>query len=107
MATPALDDARPEVAADPGLPKQMLIGGQWCDALAGETLLVENPGRREPIGTVPRARAADVDRAVAAAAAAFPAWSRTVPRERGRILQRIAEVLEERLEGVARPSTRE
>ena len=107
MATPALDDARPEVAADPGLPKQMLIGGQWCDALAGETLVVENPGRREPIGTVPRARAADVDRAVAAAAAAFPAWSRTVPRERGRVLLRIADALEERLEELARLIARE
>lgn len=107
MATPALDDARPEVAADPGLSKQMLIGGQWCDALAGETLVVENPGRREPIGTVPRARAADVDRAVAAAAAAFPAWSRTVPRERGRVLLRIADALEERLEELARLIARE
>ena len=107
MATPALDDTRPEVAADPGLSKQMLIGGQWCDASAGETLVVENPGRREPIGTVPRARAADVDRAVAAAAAAFPAWSRTVPRDRGRVLLRIADVLEERLEELARLIARE
>src|SRR5918997_500858 len=107
MATPALDDTRPEVAADPGLPKQMLIGGQWCDALAGGTLVVENPGRREPIGAVPRARAADVDRAVAAAAAAFPAWSRTVPRERGRVLLRIADALEERLEELARLIARE
>src|SRR5215211_6433640 len=107
MATPALDGTRPEVAADPGLPKQMLIGGQWCDALAGETLVVENPGRREPIGTVPRARAADVDRAVAAAAAAFPAWSRTVPRERGRVLLRIADAVEGRLEELARLIARE
>ena len=107
MAIPALDDTRPEVAADPGLSKQMLIGGQWCDALAGETLVVENPGRREPIGSVPRARAADVDRAVAAAAAAFPAWSRTVPRERGRALLRIADALEERLEELARLIARE
>ena len=85
----------------------MLIGGQWCDAAAGETLVVENPGRREPIGTVPRARAADVDRAVAAAAAAFPAWSRTVPRDRGRVLLRIADALEERLEELARLIARE
>src|SRR4028119_42740 len=48
MATPALDDTRPEAAADPGLSKQMLIGGQWYDALAGETLVAENPGRRGP-----------------------------------------------------------
>src|ERR687889_699089 len=108
MTTLALDDTRPEVATDPGLlPNRMLIGGQWCDATDGETLVVETPGRREPIGTVPRARAADVDRAVAAAAAAFPAWSRTVPRERGRVLLRIADALEERLEELARLIARE
>ncbi len=107
MATTALDETQPKAAADLEPPRQMLIGGQWCDARAGETLLVENPARREPICTVPRARAADVDRAVAAAAAAFPAWSRTVPRERGRLLQRIADALEERLEELARLIARE
>ena len=83
------------------LPKQMLIGGRWCDALDGETLMVENPGRREPIGTVPRARSADVDRAVRAGLQAFPAWARIPARERGRALQRIADALEERVEELA------
>ena len=83
-------------------PHRMLIGGAWCAAVAGETITVENPGRREPIGTIPRAHAADVDKAVEAAAAAQPAWARVLPRDRGRILMRIADALEARLEELAR-----
>ena len=84
------------------LARQMLIGGEWRDARSGKTLVVENPARREPIGEVPRAQAEDVDLAVAAAAAAFPAWAHTPPRERGRALLTIAEDLEARLEELAR-----
>ena len=84
------------------LARQMLIGGAWRDARSGKTLVVENPARREPIGEVPRAQAEDVDLAVEAAAAAFPAWAHTPPRERGRALLAIAEALEARLEELAR-----
>ena len=82
--------------------RQMLIGGAWRNALSGKTLVVENPARREPIGEVPRAQAEDVNIAVEAAAAAFPAWARVPPRERGRALLAIAEALEARLEEMAR-----
>jgi acyl-CoA reductase-like NAD-dependent aldehyde dehydrogenase len=51
---------------------------------------------------VPRGRSEDVALAVKAAADAFPAWSRTVPRERGRLLARIADALEARVEELAR-----
>lgn len=105
MTTLTLDET--PVAEQPNLVRQMLIGGAWCDAAAGETLTVENPGRREPIGTVPRARTIDVDRAVKAAAQAFPAWSRIPARDRGRALLRIAEALEARLEELARLIARE
>src|SRR5215217_4250082 len=84
------------------LARQMLIGGAWRNALSGKTLVVENPARREPIGEVPRAQAEDVNIAVEAAAAAFPAWARVPPRERGRALLAIAEALETRLEEMAR-----
>lgn len=80
----------------------MLIGGAWQAAASGETITVENPGRRAPIGEVPRGRAEDVDRAVAAAAAAFPAWARIPARDRGRLLARIGEALETRGEELAR-----
>jgi acyl-CoA reductase-like NAD-dependent aldehyde dehydrogenase len=81
---------------------QMLIGGKWVDSAAGEVLEVEDPAHRRPIAEVPRGRAEDVARAVKAAAEAFPAWSRTQPRERGRLLARIADALEARLEELAR-----
>jgi acyl-CoA reductase-like NAD-dependent aldehyde dehydrogenase len=81
---------------------QMLIGGKWVEAASGETFQVEDPAHRAPIAEVPRGRAEDVDRAVKAAAEAFPAWSRTPPRDRGRILARIADALEARVEELAR-----
>ncbi len=82
--------------------KGMLIGGQWVQSASGATFKVENPAKRAPIAEVPRSAAIDVDRAVAAAAKAFPAWSKVPPRERGRALLRIADALEARAEEMAR-----
>jgi acyl-CoA reductase-like NAD-dependent aldehyde dehydrogenase len=82
--------------------RHMLIGGEWVDSASGEVLEVEDPAHRRPIGEVPRGRAADVERAVKAAADAFPGWSRMVPRDRGRLLARIADALEARVEELAR-----
>src|SRR4051812_40296560 len=84
------------------LRRQMLIGGEWRDAASGQTIVVENPGRREPFGEVPRGGAADVDLAVAAAGTAFPAWARVPARDRGRACLAIAEALEAREEELAR-----
>jgi hypothetical protein len=72
----------------------MLIGGKWVESASGEVLEVEDPAHRRPIAEVPRGRSEDVVRAVNAADAAFHAWSRTIPRERGRLLLRIADALE-------------
>ena len=81
---------------------RMLIDGAWADSMSGARLAVENPARRQQIAEVPRGGAGDVGRAVEAAARAFPAWSRTAPRERGRLLLRIAEAMEARVEELAR-----
>jgi acyl-CoA reductase-like NAD-dependent aldehyde dehydrogenase len=77
---------------------RMLIGGKWVGSASGEVLEVEDPAYRRPIAEVSRGGAEDVARAVQAAADAFPAWSRTIPRERGRLLARIADALEARVE---------
>ena len=82
--------------------EQMLIDGAWTDGSAREAITVLNPGNRKPIATVPRGGAQDVDTAVKAATAAFPAWSRVAPRDRGRILSKIADVIESRVEELAR-----
>lgn len=71
----------------------MLIGGEWVDARGGLRIDVENPSRREVISSVARAGGEDVDRAVAAAAAAFPQWRARPARDRGLLLGRIADDL--------------
>ncbi|MEQ9360953.1 MAG: aldehyde dehydrogenase family protein, partial [Rhodospirillales bacterium] len=83
-------------------PKGMLIGGRWVEAVSGAAIAVENPANRTTVAEVPRGGAEDVDRAVAAAAQAFPAWARTNPRERGRALLRIADAMDARAEEMAR-----
>jgi betaine-aldehyde dehydrogenase len=81
---------------------KMLIGGHWVDAASGETLIVENPGRRTPIATIPRGRAEDVNRAAEAARKALPDWSKVPPRQRGRLLLKIADAMEARIEELAK-----
>ena len=71
----------------------MLIGGEWLEAADGRRIDVENPSRREPLASVARGGAEDVDRAVRAASAAFPAWRALPARDRGRLLSAIAEDL--------------
>jgi acyl-CoA reductase-like NAD-dependent aldehyde dehydrogenase len=81
---------------------EMLIDGSWVGSTSGETIAVESPGNRRLFASVPRGGAEDVDRAVAAATRAFPGWSKVAPRERGRLLQKIADAVEARLEDLAR-----
>ena len=81
----------------------MLINGQWVESSDGEFIPVENPGRKGSIvGEIPRAKAADVDRAVRAAARAFEEWRRVSPRERGRLMIEIGEAIEVRANEIAR-----
>jgi len=85
------------------LREKMLIGGDWVDSADGRTFDVETPAKRGAvIAQAPRAGVADVDRAVKAAAAAFPAWRATAPRDRGRILGRIADDLDAAIDELAR-----
>ena len=81
---------------------QMFIDGEMTDAASGETIAIEAPGTREIIACVPRGNADDVNRAVAAASAALPGWAKIAPRERGKVLLRIAEALEAEIEPLAR-----
>src|SRR5688572_8877741 len=81
---------------------QMLIDGAWTAGAAKGEINVESPGNRSIIGSIPRGGAEDVDQAVKAATRAFAEWSKVIPRERGRILQKIADVVESRVEELAR-----
>ena len=80
---------------------QMLIGGLWVDALDGQVIEVENPGRRSVFATVPRAQQADLDNAVDAAHKAFQSWRKIAPRDRGKLLLDIATAVESDLETMA------
>jgi betaine-aldehyde dehydrogenase len=82
--------------------EHMLIDGAWTDGKAREMITVLSPATRKPIATVPRGGAEDIDTAVKAATAAFPAWSHIPPRDRGRILTRIADIIESRVEELAK-----
>ena len=81
---------------------EMLIDGSWVGSSGGDRIVVESPGNRRPIASVPRGNAEDVDRAVQAASRAFPSWSKVAPRERGRLLQKIADAVEARVEELAK-----
>ena len=83
-------------------PRRMLLGGNLVDSASGETIAVQNPANRSIFAHVPRAGAEDVDRAVKAAAAAFPSWRDVPARDRGRMLLRIADAVEAKTEELAR-----
>src|ERR1700710_2216157 len=70
------------------------IGGEFTDPLDGESAPVLNPATGEEIAHAPRSGAADVDRAVAAAGAAFPGWAATTPGQRALALLKLADAIE-------------
>src|SRR4051794_33003044 len=74
------------------------IAGEFRDAADGRTTEVVNPATGEAYATAPLSGQADVDAAMAAAAAAFPAWRDTTPAERQKALLKIADAFEERAE---------
>jgi 1-pyrroline dehydrogenase len=76
------------------MPDGNFIANAWQPAHSGATDEVINPATGEVIGSVPSSDAADVDDAVRAAAAAFPAWSETTPRERSEALHALANAIE-------------
>ncbi|MEO7939362.1 MAG: aldehyde dehydrogenase family protein [Burkholderiaceae bacterium] len=65
------------------------INGQWVASIDGRDMAVENPSTEEQIATISLGGPADVNAAVAAAKAAFPAWAATPPAERIAALERL------------------
>jgi aldehyde dehydrogenase (NAD+) len=81
----------------------LFIDGQWRDARSGKTFETINPATEEKIADVAEGDAADVDDAVKAARRAFEnkAWKKMDARDRGRLIYRLADLLEENLEELA------
>ncbi|MEO0716528.1 MAG: aldehyde dehydrogenase family protein, partial [Planctomycetota bacterium] len=75
---------------------KLYINGTWTDAEGSKTFTTTNPATEVKLAEVADAGAADVDRAVAAARDALPAWSALPGAERGKYLFRIARRIQER-----------
>lgn len=78
-----------------------LIDGHWVSADSGDTINVTNPATGDVIGTVPNMGRAETKRAIAAAAKALPAWKAKTAKERAKLLHRLADLIEQEVEGLA------
>jgi len=97
-----LSDIQQAVGLKSPIRHQLFINGEFVDALSGETLATLNPHDNSVIAQVAMAGHADVDLAVKAAQQAFPAWSRMQAADRGRILLKLADLIEANGEELAR-----
>lgn len=94
-------DARVEAFLQGG-PKKLFIGGEYVESVSGKTFQTINPASGEVITSVYEADVEDVDRAVEAAEKAFYGeWRKVTPSERGKLLWKLADLLEEHLEPLA------
>ncbi|HKN50431.1 MAG TPA: aldehyde dehydrogenase family protein, partial [Actinomycetota bacterium] len=90
-----------------GHPDEHFIGGTWVAAAGSGHIEVTNPATEEAFARVPAGSSADVDRAVAAATKAQPAWAGVGAQERAGYLAAMAEGLKRRVEEVAQVITAE
>src|SRR5688572_26775876 len=76
---------------------QLLIDGKWVDAESGKTFTTPNPSTGETLAEVAEADKADIDKAVTAARRAFEGkWSKMSARDRGRLMYKLSQLIEER-----------
>ena len=83
------------------------IDGQWVESHAREWSEILNPATGESLGKVPISDAAEVTKAIDAAAAAYPAWRRTPPEDRIQPLFKLKVLLEDHLDDISRLITQE
>ncbi len=83
--------------------RQMFINGKWVDAASGKTFPTYNPATGEVLANVAEGDKEDINRAVAAARAAFDTgpWSRITPSERGKLIWKLADLIENHAEEFA------
>jgi acyl-CoA reductase-like NAD-dependent aldehyde dehydrogenase len=88
-------------------PVKMLIGGQWIEAASGKTFETMNPSTGEVLARVAEGDSEDVNRAVAAARKAFESgpWPKLTPSQRGRLLLKLADLIEQNAEELAQLET--
>ncbi len=86
----------------PLLRRQAYVDGAWVDADSGDTFSVSNPATGESIAEVPRMGAAETRRALAASERALPAWKARTAKDRARVLRRLADLMFEHEDDLAR-----
>src|SRR6478609_8424563 len=85
---------------------QLFIDGQWVDAESGRTFTTPNPATGEALAEVAEADKADIDKAVKAARRAFEGkWSKLSARDRGRLLYKLSQLLEQHAAQLAQLET--
>ena len=84
-------------------PRKMLINGKWVNAASGKTFPTYNPATGEVLAQVAEGDRADIDAAVQAARRAFDSgpWSHMTPSDRGKLIWKLADLLEQHLEEFA------
>jgi aldehyde dehydrogenase (NAD+) len=105
MATATMPAEKKAAVRKPVVKEQqpMLIGGKWVDSVSGKTFPTINPATGETICHVAEGDKADIELAVKAARKAFESgpWPKMNAAERGRLLYKLADLIEEHLEELA------
>jgi betaine-aldehyde dehydrogenase len=96
-----MTDVQDRSVAEAGIRGSVHVGGSYRDGTSGESHEVVDPATGQTVATLPLAGPGDVDAAVAAAAGAFPEWSRATPADRAGALGRLAALVAERAEAYA------
>ncbi len=86
----------------PLLRRQAFVDGAWVDADSGETFPVVDPATGDVVADVPRMGAGETRRALAAAERALPAWKARTAKDRARVLRRLADLMLEHEDDLAR-----
>jgi phenylacetaldehyde dehydrogenase len=107
MATTVSPQIQNSVGKFLAKPRKMLIGGKWVDSVSGKTFETYNPATSEVLACVAEGDKADIDLAVKAARKAFESgpWPELSPSERGRLLWKLAELVDEHSEELAELET--
>src|SRR5438128_2997230 len=104
MAAATAPAPKPKTVKAPRVKDQpLLIGGKWLDSVSGKTFATVNPATGETICQVAEGDRADVDLAVKAARKAFEEgpWSKMNASDRGRLLNKLADLLEQNIDELA------
>src|SRR5213083_909388 len=103
MGTISVAQVDPRVASFLEKPRKMLINGNWVDAVSGKTFPSYDPSTGEVLATIAEGDRADIDLAVKAARKAFDSgpWRKMSASERGRLIWKLADLIEAHAEEFA------